>query len=567
MSKVRQWILDNSPEDIIIQVDDDIKQILYRTDIVMEIKDPDVIDMEFLRIAQLLSDLKLGYATITVTPRPYLYQEEFKFNSMGGGIYWYNIECYKAKNDDKADCKEDVDKILQELMYNRIILMPKYLAMYVKTDTNEGGDNINKNSKVIRECNEYMKLKWGKYYTFDDKKNSNISRRLLRKSYRSVWNVLKTATSVQEASDIFLVKFESPKNTGEAVKKARASYGEQYLKIYQKEETKVSKIENAVTMAEAIALDDTHGYDQVDRWGNPNYDCSGLVINCLENAGIPAKQKGATYTGNMPEVLPNIGFKNVITSVNLSTGSGMKRGDVLLGNGHTAFYCGNGKLVHASINEKGTTTGGKSGDQTGREICIRSYYNKPWKYVYRYTGEVSNAGTVSVRNYLQKGDSGDAVKEMQKMLIGCGYSCGKSGVDGSFGGDTEKALTEFQEFYALEVDGKYGPASKAKLTSVYSSKQSASAPEVAKSPRYTVGKAYTLQVELKVRTGPGTNYAAKKHSQLTADGQKHDKDNDGCLDAGTVITCKEVNVVGNDVWIKAPSGWMAGYYKGQVFIK
>lgn len=165
MSKVRQWILDNSPEDIIIQVDDDIKQILYRTDIVMEIKDPDVIDMEFLRIAQLLSDLKLGYATITVTSRPYLYQEEFKFNSMGGGIYWYNKECYKAKNDDKADCKEDVDKILQELMYNRIILMPKYLAMYVKTDTNEGGDNINKNSKVIRECNEYMKLKWGNSWT------------------------------------------------------------------------------------------------------------------------------------------------------------------------------------------------------------------------------------------------------------------------------------------------------------------------------------------------------------------------------------------------------------------
>lgn len=172
MSKVRQWILDNTPEDIIIQVDDDIKQILYRTDIVMEIKDKDVIDIEFLRIAQLLSDLKLGYATITVTPRPYLYQEEFKFNSMGGGIYWYNKECYKAVNDDKADCKEDVDKILQELMINRIILMPKYLAMYVKTDTNEGGDNINKNSRVIRECNEYMKLKWGKYYTFDEKKNT-----------------------------------------------------------------------------------------------------------------------------------------------------------------------------------------------------------------------------------------------------------------------------------------------------------------------------------------------------------------------------------------------------------
>ncbi len=390
----------------------------------------------------------------------------------------------------------------------------------------------------------------------------------LEKSYKSVLQVLKTATSVQEASDVFLVKFEAPADTGSTVKKARASYGEQYLKLYQKkEETKVSKIENAVARAEEIALDDTHGYDQIDRWGNPNYDCSGLIIDSLEKAGIPAKSSGATYTGNMPEVLPKIGFENVVATVNLATGSGLQRGDILLGNGHTAFYCGNGKLVHASINEKGTTTGGKSGDQTGREICIRSYYNKPWKYVYRYTGEVSNAGTVSVRNYLQKGDSGDAVKEMQKMLIGCGYSCGKSGVDGSFGGDTEKALLAFQEFYALEADGKYGPASKAKLTSVYNGKQSAAAPEVAKSPQYTTGKVYTLQVELKVRTGPGTNYAAKKHSQLTADGQKHDKDNDGCLDAGTVITCKEVNVVGNDVWIKAPSGWMAAYYQGQVFIK
>ncbi len=99
----------------------------------------------------------------------------------------------------------------------------------------------------------------------------------LEKSYKSVLRVLKTTNSVQEASDVFLVKFEAPADTGSAAKKARASYGEQYLKLYQKkEETKVSKIENAVARAEAIALDDTHGYDQIDRWGNPNYDCSGI---------------------------------------------------------------------------------------------------------------------------------------------------------------------------------------------------------------------------------------------------------------------------------------------------
>lgn len=70
----------------------------------------------------------------------------------------------------------------------------------------------------------------------------------LQHSYKSVLQVLKTATSVQEASDIFLVKFEAPTNTGSEIKKTRASYGEQYLKIYkdiEKEETNMSLISNS----------------------------------------------------------------------------------------------------------------------------------------------------------------------------------------------------------------------------------------------------------------------------------------------------------------------------------
>ena len=70
----------------------------------------------------------------------------------------------------------------------------------------------------------------------------------LQKSYKNVWTVLKTATTVQAASDIFLVQFEAPANTGSEVKKKRASYGEQYLKIYQnvkEEETSMSLISNS----------------------------------------------------------------------------------------------------------------------------------------------------------------------------------------------------------------------------------------------------------------------------------------------------------------------------------
>lgn len=84
---------------------------------------------------------------------------------------------------------------------------------------------------------------------------------------------------------------------------------------------------------------------------------------------------------------------------------------------------------------------------------------------------------------------------------------------------------------------------------------------------YIVGKTYTLQTELKVRMGAGTNYAAKSHKQLTTDAKKHDVDGDGALNKGTVVTCKEIKKVGNDVWIRTPSGWLAAYYHGNVYIK
>ena len=52
------------------------------------------------------------------------------------------------------------------------------------------------------------------------------------KGYTSVWNTLTTATSVREASDVVLMKYERPANQSESVQVKRAGYGQQYYDKY-----------------------------------------------------------------------------------------------------------------------------------------------------------------------------------------------------------------------------------------------------------------------------------------------------------------------------------------------
>ena len=160
-------------------------------------------------------------------------------------------------------------------------------------------------------------------------------------------------------------------------------------------------IEKAVTWALQVAQDPAHGYDQTNRWG-PDYDCSSLLISAWQQAGVQVKTAGATYTGNMAPAFLRCGFEDVTAEVNLTTGAGLQRGDVLLNaQHHTAMSIGNGQIVHASINEAGRAIGGKTGDQTGREICVRSYYkySKGWDKVLRYVGSGKKEEVTQVKQY------------------------------------------------------------------------------------------------------------------------------------------------------------------------
>ena len=229
-------------------------------------------------------------------------------------------------------------------------------------------------------------------------------------------------------------------------------------------------IEIATKQMETWAADNIHGYDQSNRWG-PDYDCSSAVISAWELAGVPVKTNGATYTGNMRGVFLRCGFEDVTGSVNMTTGAGLQRGDVLLNiRHHTAMYCGNGQEVEASINESGGVIGGVTGDQTGREFLVRPYRNYPWDCVLRYTG--GDAGAEPEKSkpthyytvklpLLKLGMEDDAVTTVQQLLAAKGYYTGDC--DGIFGELTKRAVVAFQADNDLETDGEVGGQTWGKL--------------------------------------------------------------------------------------------------------
>ena len=171
-SKAYFYIINNAPDDVIVIADDDIADFQYMLDTVRPIGDnKEVITDEIYRIAQLVYDLKVGFAFISPNCIPYEYDKEFGFYGIPGSVKWINRTVFKAKLDPKVSENFDIDLVLQELLVNRICLYPKYLHdKGGKKDVTSGGNSDRKRQAQLDSLHN-MRIKWGRYFKYDQNKN------------------------------------------------------------------------------------------------------------------------------------------------------------------------------------------------------------------------------------------------------------------------------------------------------------------------------------------------------------------------------------------------------------
>lgn len=151
----------------------------------------------------------------------------------------------------------------------------------------------------------------------------------------------------------------------------------------------VARLQKACDLVEAS----NPGYDQGNRWSffdrktlklksRGELDCSSGCGAIAALAGYPVNLTDPFYSGNFVERMISTGL---FKAIRFTTVGKVKPGDFLVGPGHVVFVRDQKRWWSAESDERGKASGGKAGDQTGRETRFRAPYGRArgWSTIVR----------------------------------------------------------------------------------------------------------------------------------------------------------------------------------------
>ena len=293
----------------------------------------------------------------------------------------------------------------------------------------------------------------------------------LKEQYtNSVYNVLKTATSLQQASDAVLMNFERPLNAA-SQKSKRAQMGQVYYNKFSKGVGNIMAT-NIYKKGQAVKLS-TH-------FNSSEFDChgSGCCSQTIINPQLVKYLQQIRDHFNAPITITSAYRCPTHNSrIGGAPGSRHSKGDAadIVVKGRTprevAKYA-------ESIGIKGIGLYETSADGYFVHIDTRStksfWYGQNEQPRTTFGGSSGSTTTIidttsNSETTLSLNDTGTAVKEVQEMLIELGYDLSSGpndktkGADGIYGMKTWRAVIDFQRKNNLDPDGIVGEQTMAAL--------------------------------------------------------------------------------------------------------
>ncbi len=320
----------------------------------------------------------------------------------------------------------------------------------------------------------------------------------LTRSYSPVLNTLKTATSVLEASNAVLLKFECPADQSVSMQNKRAAYGQSYYNKYVKKGSNATM--GVKTYQESSRVQLSKNFNSYEFRCGLGRSCSCSTI-LIDDKLIEYLQKIRDHFGKPITITSAYRCPSYNRSIGSSTGSYHSKGMAVdfvvegVSPREVAKYA-------ESIGIKGI--GLYETEDDGFFVHIDTRTTKAFWYGQaqsprttfggsNYSASSSNKtnSTATTSTVLSCGMSGSKVKDLQEKLISLGYSCGGHGADGDYGAQTEDAVRKFQRKNGLTIDGIAGPKTLEVINNLI------------KSNNNEIKVTANL---LNVRSGAGTNY-------------------------------------------------------------
>ena len=313
-----------------------------------------------------------------------------------------------------------------------------------------------------------------------------------RTNYSGVLDALRSAKSVQAASDAVLLHYERPKDQSEKVRAKRAGYGQRYYDTYAATTKKESDTMATVKVGSARIDENGHatGGKAGDQTGKEvstqnwyKHSKGWRVLRAKDAEAAEKIAQAMQWACDSPLIGYDQNQRETLRKAVMPLGWDIRKLTTAVETDCSALVrvcCGWAfqRDLGTDVSYFNTTTMCQALLKTGLFIELTgSRYTDQQDYLHRgdilctktqgHTVVVLSNGSKAgdTVDGLSKGDYGTAVTAMQQALLAWDAKClPKYGADGDFGSETEKAVRAFQESAGLPVTGVYDEATRKALT-------------------------------------------------------------------------------------------------------